>query len=119
MRVPHSRQRNSRAALRGGEISGALGFVARADLDRQISELHMSGDFADLHSYTLKRLDHDVTSLTDCRIGVVPHEWLRAMFDYYDRHGLPVGTLPMRAVLSPPPSPIERSWSRSRSHAAR
>ena len=25
--------------------------------------------------------------------------WLRAMFDYYDRHGLPVGTLPLRALL--------------------
>ena len=24
---------------------------------------------------------------------------LRAMFDYYDRHGLPVGTLPLRALL--------------------
>lgn len=25
--------------------------------------------------------------------------WLQAMFDYYDRHGLPVGTLPLRALL--------------------
>jgi NAD(P)H dehydrogenase (quinone) len=28
--------------------------------------------------------------------------WLRAMFDYYDRHGLPVGTLPLRALLGRP-----------------
>jgi NAD(P)H dehydrogenase (quinone) len=27
------------------------------------------------------------------------HPWLLAMFDYYDRHGLPVGTLPLRALL--------------------
>jgi NAD(P)H dehydrogenase (quinone) len=27
------------------------------------------------------------------------HPWLRAMFAYYDRHGLPVGTLPLRALL--------------------
>lgn len=27
------------------------------------------------------------------------HPWLTAMFDYYDRHGLPVGTLPLRALL--------------------
>lgn len=27
------------------------------------------------------------------------HPWLRAMFGYYDRHGLPVGTLPLRALL--------------------
>ena len=25
--------------------------------------------------------------------------WLRAMFAYYDQHGLPVGTLPLRALL--------------------
>ncbi len=28
------------------------------------------------------------------------HPWLRAMFAYYDRHGLPVGTLPLRALLA-------------------
>jgi NAD(P)H dehydrogenase (quinone) len=27
------------------------------------------------------------------------HPWLSAMFAYYDRHGLPVGTLPLRALL--------------------
>jgi uncharacterized protein YbjT (DUF2867 family) len=27
------------------------------------------------------------------------HPWLRAMFGYYDRHGLPAGTLPLRALL--------------------
>ncbi|MDF1602153.1 NAD(P)H-binding protein [Nocardioides sp. YIM 152315] len=27
------------------------------------------------------------------------HPWLSAMFDYYDRFGLPVGTLPLRALL--------------------
>ena len=25
--------------------------------------------------------------------------WLRAMFDYYDQHGLPVATLPLRTLL--------------------
>ncbi|HEU5036405.1 MAG TPA: hypothetical protein VFT70_05335 [Nocardioides sp.] len=28
------------------------------------------------------------------------HPWLTAMFAYYDEHGLPVGTLPLRALLS-------------------
>ena len=28
------------------------------------------------------------------------HPWLSAMFAYYDRHGLPVGTLPLRALLA-------------------
>ena len=30
-------------------------------------------------------------------------DWLLRMFAYYDRHGLPVGTLPMRALLERPP----------------
>lgn len=29
----------------------------------------------------------------------VDHPWLRAMFDYYDRHGLPVGTRPLDLLL--------------------
>lgn len=40
---------------------------------RQITELHVAGDFADLHSFTLKRLDHNVMTLTPCQIGIVPH----------------------------------------------
>jgi NAD(P)H dehydrogenase (quinone) len=35
--------------------------------------------------------------------------WLRAMFDYYDQYGLRVGTLPLKALLSPPGSYPARS----------
>lgn len=48
---------------------------------RQITELHVPGDFVDLHSFTLKRLDHNVLSLTQCRIATVPHERLRQVTD--------------------------------------
>ena len=44
---------------------------------RQITQLHVPGDFADLHSFTLKYLDHDVMTLTPVRIAIVPHENLR------------------------------------------
>lgn len=44
---------------------------------RQIMELHVAGDFADLHSLTLKRLDHNVMTLTRCRVALVPHENLK------------------------------------------
>jgi CRP-like cAMP-binding protein len=44
------------------------------DGTRQISELHVLGDFADLHSFTLKRLDHSVMALTPCRIALAPHD---------------------------------------------
>jgi CRP-like cAMP-binding protein len=45
--------------------------------ERQIAEIHLPGDFADLHSYTLKHLDHNILTLTPCRIAMVPHERLR------------------------------------------
>ena len=57
------------------------GWLARAkDLpggERQLAELHVPGDFADLHSFTLKRLDHDVISITACKLALVPHNRLR------------------------------------------
>lgn len=53
--------------------------------DRQILEIHVAGDFADLHGFTLQRLDHDVVSLTECVIGVVPHERLFKLTDTHPR----------------------------------
>ena len=47
------------------------------DGQRQITELHVAGDFADLHSFTLKHLDHNVMTLTPCRVAIIPHERLR------------------------------------------
>jgi CRP-like cAMP-binding protein len=44
--------------------------------ERQILEIHLPGDFADLHSFTLKRLDHDIFTVTQSIIGLVPHERL-------------------------------------------
>lgn len=63
------------------------GWLARSkDLrsgERQVLEIHLPGDFADLHGFTLKRLDHDVMSLTECVIGVVPHDRLMAMTEQH------------------------------------
>lgn len=57
------------------------GVIARykdlADGQRQIMELHVPGDFLDLHSFLLKRLEHNVGSLTPVRVALVPHEALR------------------------------------------
>jgi len=50
---------------------------------RQVTELHVPGDFADLHSFTLKRLEHDVVTLTPCRIVTVPHENLTRITEQY------------------------------------
>jgi CRP-like cAMP-binding protein len=62
-----------RKDLRGGE--------------RQVIGLHIAGDFADLHGFTLKSLDHDVVTLSDCTIGIVPHERLREMTEHHPRLG--------------------------------
>ncbi len=38
--------------------------------------------------------------------------WLRAMFGYYDRHGLPAGPLPLRALLGRPPRGLAETLAR-------
>jgi len=47
--------------------------------ERQIMELHVPGDFLDLHSFLLKRLDHNVMALVPCRIAIAPHDRLVAI----------------------------------------
>lgn len=65
------------------------GWMARSkDLpggDRQITQLHVAGDYTDLHGFTLKCLDHDVAALSDCTIGIAPHERIKAMTERLPR----------------------------------
>lgn len=51
--------------------------------ERQITELNVPGDFADLHSFTLKRLDHNIMTLTPCRVAIVPHEHLARITELF------------------------------------
>lgn len=51
--------------------------------NRQITELHVAGDFLDLHSFTLKHLDHAIMSLSPCRVAFVPHARLRAITERF------------------------------------
>lgn len=53
--------------------------------ERQVMEIHVAGDFADLHGFTLKRLDHDVVTVTESVLGLVPHERLAEMTREYPR----------------------------------
>ena len=57
------------------------GFSARyhllGDGRRQISAIHIAGDFVDLHSFLLGRMDHSVIAMTDCTVAMVPHDLLR------------------------------------------
>lgn len=52
---------------------------------RQIAELNVAGDFVDLHGFTLEYLDHDIMSLTPCRIAAVPHAALRELGETHPR----------------------------------
>lgn len=58
-----------------------VGLVARykdlSDGQRQIMEVHVPGDFLDLHGFLLKKLDHDIGAITGATIAWVPHETLR------------------------------------------
>lgn len=43
------------------------------DGSRQLVAIQVPGDFVDLHGFPLKVLDHDVGTVTPCRIALVPH----------------------------------------------
>ena len=60
------------------------GFTAREVYlksgERQITAIHVPGDFVDLHALTLKTMDHSVVALSDCEAAFVPHgELLRVI----------------------------------------
>ena len=67
-----SRQRESCLILSG--------FTARAqflsDGRRQITAVHIAGDFVDLHALLLKVMDHSVVALRRCEAAFVPHDSL-------------------------------------------
>lgn len=62
-------------------------FKDLADGKRQITQIHIAGDFVDLHGFTLKRLEHDVMTLTDCMMTLVPHERIRQLIEQWPRLG--------------------------------
>lgn len=59
------------------------GFAARyrtlSDGRRQILSFHIAGDFVDLQSYTLNRLDHSIGTLTASRVAVFSHSSISDM----------------------------------------
>ena len=56
------------------------GFAVRYKLlpegARQITAVHVPGDFVDLHSFVLHQMDHGISTLTRCRIATVAHSTL-------------------------------------------
>ena len=61
-------------------IDGWLGRAVDMEMGtRVITALHVPGDFADLHGFTLKHLDHDLVALTDCIVALAPHDRLTTL----------------------------------------
>ncbi|HYG46413.1 MAG TPA: Crp/Fnr family transcriptional regulator [Allosphingosinicella sp.] len=58
-----------------------------ADGQRQIMELHVAGDFVDLHGFLLKQLDHNVGTMTPVRVAMVPHDALRGITETHPHLG--------------------------------
>ncbi len=58
-----------------------------ADGQRQIMELHVAGDFVDLHGFLLKRLDHNIGTMTAVKIALVPHDALRGITETHPHLG--------------------------------
>lgn len=52
-------------------------YKAMRDGRRQIMEINIGGDFVDLHSFTLKKLDHNVGTITRASFAIVPHAALQ------------------------------------------
>jgi CRP-like cAMP-binding protein len=46
---------------------------------RQITAIHVPGDFVDLPSFLLKEMDHSVGTLSPCVVGYAPHSALEAL----------------------------------------
>lgn len=65
----------------------ARGFTCRYRLlstgERQLTAIHLPGDFVDLHSLLLKEMDHSVGALTPVTIVAFPHERLVGLTEQY------------------------------------
>ena len=99
-RRPRARSRSRRRSPRCGPSAGAgpssgagraldtslylvRGYMCRTidnnQGDRQLVSIQVPGDFVDLHGYPLKVLDHDVSTLTEVEVALVPHANLDAL----------------------------------------
>jgi CRP-like cAMP-binding protein len=59
------------------------GFASRYKVlhegERQLTAIHVPGDFVDLHSFLLKEMDHAVGALSTCKVATVPHTTLERL----------------------------------------
>ena len=71
---------------------------------RQLVAIHIPGDFVDLHSFPLERIDHQVATMTDVTIASVKHDALDGLMA---RHPALVRSLWFSTMLD---AAISREW---------
>jgi CRP-like cAMP-binding protein len=71
---------------------------------RQFTAIHIAGDFLDLHSFLIKKMDHSVLTLTPCVIVRVPHARLTTITE---RHPHLTRLLWLTTLID---SSIHRQW---------
>jgi len=71
---------------------------------RQITALHVPGDFIDLQSFPLRLMDHSVGTLTECVTATAPHASLQRILETSPRLTLILWTL---TILD---SAVHREW---------
>jgi CRP-like cAMP-binding protein len=59
----------------------AIRYTTLMDGSRQITAIHVPGDFIDLHSFPLQMMDHSVAALSDCQFATFPHAALEAVLE--------------------------------------
>jgi CRP-like cAMP-binding protein len=61
------------------------GFAYRAKVSeegkRQILAFHIAGDLPDLHGLPLKRMDHDLVTLSEAQVGFIDHDALELVLE--------------------------------------
>ena len=83
-RVPRSKILLERGNVATRSTILIEGFVLRTMVEegrRYIVGVNIPGDFVDLHGFALKRLDHDVVSLGEVRLGYVSHQRLEKVVE--------------------------------------
>jgi CRP-like cAMP-binding protein len=82
----------------------AIRYTMLSDGKRQITAIHVPGDFVDLHSYPLEIMDHSVAALTDATFATFPHSALDSIMQ---QQPALAKTLWMLTLLD---SAIHREW---------
>lgn len=74
--VREERRQTSSLLLLSG-YAGRVAFVG--DGGRQFTQIGLPGDFLDLHSLVMKRMENGVMAISDCELATIPHSALRRL----------------------------------------